>query len=155
LERKARVWLDWNLDLLFRRDLAELHVQRTERVSVAHFEPDQVIVRQGDPADAFYVLIQGEAQLVRTGADGSEAELVRLHRGDTFGEAGLLRHQRRDATVRAVSPVDVLVVGSSDFDLLAGAWKHLGNLLAPGTQGSAESTAGMAQVAETASSPPA
>jgi NADH dehydrogenase len=156
LERKARVWLDWNLDLLFRRDLAELHVQRTERVSLAHFEPDQVIMRQGDPADAFYVLVRGEAQVVRERADGSQDEVVRLHRGDTFGEAGLLHHRRREATVRAVSPVDVLVVGSSDFDLLAGTWQHLGSLLAPGGPASAgASAAGMAQAANAASSPPA
>jgi NADH dehydrogenase len=131
LERKARVWLDWNLDLLFHRDLAELHVQRTERVSLAHFDPDQVIARQGEPADVVYLLVRGEARVVREQRDGRSEELLRLHAGDTYGEAGLLGQRHHDATIQAVGPADVLLVGSGDFDLLAGTWKHLGSLLEP------------------------
>ena len=55
--------------------------------------------------------------------------LARLVAGDSFGELGLLQHRRRSATVRAVEPVDVLVLGRSDFDLLAGTWTHLNESL--------------------------
>jgi len=129
-ERKLRVWIDWTLDIFSRRDLAQLNVQRTERVSLAHYEPGQVIIRQGDPADAFYVLTQGEVQVVREQADGSEIEIDRMHQGDSFGEIGLLQHGRRTATVRAVDGVNVITLGSSDFDLLAESWQGLSNLLA-------------------------
>jgi CRP-like cAMP-binding protein len=53
-----------------------------------------------------------------------------LTAGDSFGVLGLLRHQRRSATVRAVEPVDVIALGRSDFDLLAGTWKYLNESLA-------------------------
>lgn len=40
-----------------------------------------------------------------------------------------MKHQRRNATVRALAAVDVVVLGGGDFDLLVGAWSHLGYLL--------------------------
>lgn len=128
LERKVRVWLDWNLDRLFSRDLVQLSVQRTERVTHAHYEPGQPIIRQGDLADAFYVIVKGTVEVVRE-EDGEERVLAQLTDGDSFGELGLMQHRRRSATVRAVGAVDVIALGRSDFDLLAGAWKHLGRSL--------------------------
>jgi NADH dehydrogenase len=129
LDRKLRVWLDWNMDRLFRRDLVQLSVQRTERVAHAHYEAGQPIIIQGELADAFYVIVRGTVEVVRH-ENGHERALARLGAGDSFGELGLLRHQRRSATVRAVEPVDVIALGRSDFDLLAGTWKHLNESLA-------------------------
>jgi NADH:quinone reductase (non-electrogenic) len=129
IERKLRVFLDWLLDLFMSRDLAQLNVQRTERVAMAHYEPGQVIVRQGDPADAFYVIMDGKVQVVREQDDGTEVEVDQMMRGDAFGEVGLLQHRRRNATIRALTPVDVVALTSGDFDLLAGSWEHLGQLL--------------------------
>jgi NADH dehydrogenase len=129
LQRKVRVWLDWNLDRLFRRDLVQLGIQRTERVTHAHYEAGEPIICQGELADAFYIIVRGTVEVVRE-EDGQETALARLNAGDSFGELGLLRHQRRSATVRAVEPVDVIALGRSDFDLLAGTWKHLHESLA-------------------------
>jgi NADH:ubiquinone reductase (H+-translocating) len=128
LERKVRVWLDWNLDRLFSRDLVQLSVQRTERVTHAHYEAGEAIIRQGDLADAFYVIVRGTVQVVRE-ADGQETELARLAAGDSFGELGLLQQRRRSATVRALEPTDLIALGRADFDLLAGTWKHLARSL--------------------------
>jgi NADH:ubiquinone reductase (H+-translocating) len=129
LERKVRVWLDWNLDRVFSRDLVQLSVQRTERVAHAHYEPGQPIIRQGEMADAFYVIVKGTVEVVREEDGGAETVLAHLTDGDSFGELGLLQNRRRSATVRAVEPVDVIVLGRSDFDLLAGTWKHLSQSL--------------------------
>jgi CRP-like cAMP-binding protein len=128
LGRKVRVWLDWNMDRLFNRDLVQLSVQRTERVTHAHYETGQSIIEQGDLADQFYVIVRGSVEVVRT-ENGQEQYLARLGAGESFGEIGLLQHRRRSATVRAVEPVDVIALGRSDFDLLAGTWKHLGESL--------------------------
>ena len=128
LERKIRVWLDWNLDRLFRRDLVQLSVQRTERVANFHYEPGQAIIQQGELADAFYVIVRGTVEVVRE-EDGRETTLAHLGAGESFGEIGLLQHRRRSATVRAVEPVDVIALGRSDFDLLAGTWKNLNQSL--------------------------
>jgi CRP-like cAMP-binding protein len=79
----------------------------------ASFEPQtygfgDVIVREGDDADAFYVLTSGRARVVKQGADGQEVTLAMLGPGDTFGETGLLERSTRTATVRASGDVEVL-----------------------------------------------
>jgi NADH dehydrogenase len=136
-ERKLRVWIDWTLDLFSHRDLAQLNVQRTERVSLAHYEPGQVIIRQGEPADAFYVIMQGEVQVIREQPDGTELEVDRMRQGDSFGEIGLLQHRRRNATIRAVDSVNVITLGSIDFGLLAESWRGLADLLTRTARGRA------------------
>src|SRR5262249_31050403 len=121
LERKLRVLLDWNLDLLFRRDIVQLSVERTERLTTAHYQRGEDIGRQGTPADRCYVLLKGAVQVLRR-RDGQEEEeeLNRLGPGASFGEVGLLKRQCRNATVRALEPVDVLSLEQADFDLLIG-----------------------------------
>jgi NADH dehydrogenase len=136
-ERKLRVWIDWTLDLFSHRDLAQLNVQRTERVSLAHYEPGQVIIQQGEPADAFYVIMQGEVQVIREQPDGTELEVDRMQQGDSFGEIGLLQHGRRNATIRAVDGVNVITLGSIDFGLLADSWRGLSDLLTRTARGRA------------------
>ena len=80
-----------------------------------------VIVREGDEADAFYVLAAGSARVVKAGEHGEEIALNTLHRGDSFGEAGLLDDTRRTATVRTSSPVQVLRLHRSVFAALVRA----------------------------------
>ncbi len=75
-----------------------------------------VIVREGDEADAFYVLTAGRARVVKQGADGQEVTLAMLGPGDTFGETGLLERSTRTATVRASGDVEVLRLDRSLFE---------------------------------------
>ena len=125
IERKIRVLIDWNLDLLFRRDIVQADVGRTERFAMAHYEPGEDIVRQGEPADLFYVILNGQVQLLRR-VDGQERELARLGPGESFGEVGLLKKmQRRSATVRATEPVDILSLERAEFEFLIGHWSQL------------------------------
>jgi NADH:quinone reductase (non-electrogenic) len=124
LDRKLRVWLDWNLDLFFRRDLVQLNVERTDQMASSFYDEGEIIIREGDNADAFYVIERGEVQVFQS-EDGVEREIARLGRGDSFGEVALLRHQRRNASVRAVTPVDVIVVTRGDFDQLMSTWRAL------------------------------
>ncbi|MGH2933139.1 MAG: peptidase domain-containing ABC transporter [Gaiellaceae bacterium] len=81
----------------------------------------EAIVREGDDADAFYVLAAGSARVVKAGDHGEEIALNTLHRGDNFGEAGLLGEAARSATVRASSPVQVLRLHRGVFLALASA----------------------------------
>ncbi len=66
------------------------------------------IVREGEEADALYVLVSGRARVVKTGTTGEEVSLNVLRPGDSFGEMGLLEARRRMATVRASTDVEVL-----------------------------------------------
>jgi ATP-binding cassette subfamily B protein len=77
-----------------------------------------VIVREGEEADAFYVLASGSARVVKQGDHGEEVPLNVLHRGDSFGEMALLAETVRLATVRASSTVQALRLGKSVFTAL-------------------------------------
>lgn len=85
------------------------------RVATARHPPGAIIVREGDAAEHFFVLIEGQAE-VFTGRDPAAGRrLATLGPGDFFGEIGLLRRVPRTATVRATTPVVVLVVDRDAF----------------------------------------
>jgi CRP-like cAMP-binding protein len=48
------------------------------------------IVREGEAADAMYVILAGEVQIYTRNGDGREVTLARLEAGDHFGEQTLL-----------------------------------------------------------------
>ena len=123
-ERRLRVAIDWTLDLLFPRNLVQLRVFRTEKVDRAHYETGETIVRQGEIGDRFYVLAKGRVEVVRD-EGGRKTVLSTLGEGESFGELALLKDLARTATVRALEPTDVLVIGRGDFRAVA---MHLGLL---------------------------
>ena len=65
-----------------------------------HYEFGDVIVRQGEEGEAFYILISGRARAVKAQANGDEMALGTLRPGDSFGEASLAEGGKRNATVR-------------------------------------------------------
>ncbi|NCY01392.1 MAG: glucose-6-phosphate dehydrogenase [Planctomycetia bacterium] len=69
------------------------------------------IMERGERTCEFYVVCRGE--LAATGADGRT--LGRVAAGECFGEMAVLSGQPRSATVRAVTPCDLLVLDGDDF----------------------------------------
>ena len=80
-----------------------------------HYEFGDVIVKQGDPANSFYVLTRGRARALKIKPDGEEVPLGVLKPGDSFGEAALAEGGTRNATVRCSTAVDVLRIDRDDF----------------------------------------
>ena len=64
-----------------------------------------LIVKQDDPADSFYVLTRGRARALKIKSDGEEIPLGVLKPGDSFGEAALAEGGTRNATVRCSTAV--------------------------------------------------
>jgi HlyB family type I secretion system ABC transporter len=81
----------------------------------AQYDFGDSIVRQGENADAFYVLVAGRARVLRTTAEGQEVSLNTLRPGDVFGETALLSEEPRNATVRCSSSVEVLRLNREDL----------------------------------------
>src|SRR6266436_5985226 len=79
------------------------------------YEFGDVIVKQDDPADSFYVLTKGRARALKIKPDGEEIPLGVLKPGDAFGEAALAEGGTRKATVRCSTAVDVLRIDRDDF----------------------------------------
>lgn len=85
-----------------------------DRVELVRFEPGQVIFRQGEPADAFYLVRVGFVK-VSQAFPGGEMVLSYQPRGSYFGEVGLLEGGVRTATCTALDHVEVVRIRAEDF----------------------------------------
>jgi CRP-like cAMP-binding protein/Zn-dependent protease len=81
------------------------------------------IVRQGERGDEFFVIAQGEAVVLVRDA-GEDAVVERKGSTDFFGERALLGSGVRQATVKAATPMRLLVFDQRTF------WKELGGVVA-------------------------
>jgi sulfate-transporting ATPase len=89
------------------------------RLQTMRFQAGDVVIRQGDEPDRFYIIANGEVDVMRHTAEGADVHLATLGSGEIFGEIGLLEETRRTADVRAHSDVEVLALDWRDFkDLL-------------------------------------
>lgn len=73
------------------------------------YASDDIIVRQGDPGDSAYIIIEGECEVSKM-VDGEARVLRRMGPGDVFGETAVLTGEPRTATVVATGDVVVKVV---------------------------------------------
>ena len=77
------------------------------------FQPAQIIVTQGSPGQAFYMITSGRVEILRDGVS-----LGAFAPGDFFGEMSLLDSAPRSATIRAIDEVSCLMLSSWDFKAL-------------------------------------
>lgn len=79
------------------------------------FKAGQVIIREGEAGDLFYVITEGRAEIIIRDADGEELLLHEVGPGDFFGELSMLTNKPRAARVRAVEHVSTLALERDDF----------------------------------------
>ncbi len=79
----------------------------------SQFAPGQIIVTQGTPGQAFYLVLSGRVEILRDGVS-----LGAFGPGDFFGEMSLLDQAPRSATIRAIDPTVCLMLSSWDFKAL-------------------------------------
>lgn len=85
------------------------------------FKPGDTVVKQGDSGDSFYIVVNGEANVIIVSSDGRhEKEVNRLGSGDYFGEMALLNRVPRAATVIAVTDLDCVSLDANVFTRLFG-----------------------------------
>jgi CRP-like cAMP-binding protein/cytochrome P450 len=83
-------------------------------------EGGTTIIRQGDAAEAFYVVAEGAVEVVKEKQDGPDQVLAKIGPGGYFGEIGLLHGVPRTATVRATGAwTVVLEIGRELFTYMA------------------------------------
>ncbi len=109
-----RVYDEW-LRRALPRVPGEVLAETTRRLRTMRFGEGQTIIRQGEPADRFYIIVQGEVVVTQIDGGGEAAEIARLGPGDYFGEIGLLREIPRTTSATARTPVEVLALDREGF----------------------------------------
>ena len=80
----------------------------------------ELLFREGDPGDKFYILQSGSIEILKEKAGGEPERLAVKKAGDAFGEMALLTDAPRSATVRAIEQSNLLVVSREQFEQLLG-----------------------------------
>lgn len=90
-----------------------------ETMFEVEYAAGQTIVSEGEPGDAFFVIADGQVDVLMTVEDDegrtSEAKVTTLGAGKAFGEVALRFRCPRTATVRAAADCVLLKLGRDDF----------------------------------------
>lgn len=103
LDRLSKVPLFKDLS---KRDLQFL----ASRVDEVSLKPGQTVIREGQPTDAFFIVLTGNVNVTRQGKPAA-----RLGPGEFFGEIGMLDQGPATATVVTDGPVDAMVLSHAQF----------------------------------------
>jgi CRP-like cAMP-binding protein len=139
-----------------KRELAELltdvglfsRCTKRERQTIArHAQTAELpagtdLVREGEPGDALFLILEGEAVVQREGHD-----VGRVGPGSHFGELAILDGAPRSATVVAATDVKVAVLGIRMFRTLLREFPELAEQLLVGLAGELRSAQAAVQAA--------
>ncbi len=90
--------------------LSRRHLGRITKIaSSKRFAPGGELVRMGESANAFYVILDGQVQVRTSGRE------IELKSGDFFGEMALIDGQPRAATIVTLSEVYAMIIPRSKF----------------------------------------
>jgi len=78
----------------------------------------EVIIKQGDEGDYYYIITNGKAKVTRTSKTGAELQLAQLSDGDAFGEEALLSEAKRNANIVMVTDGTLMRLSKEDFNEL-------------------------------------
>lgn len=90
-----------------------------------YFSDGDCIIKEGDAADAFYIVEEGEVVITRLDSSGKGTLLTTCTSGQYFGELALLTHKPRAASVHAKGEVVCAVLEVGAFERLLGPCKEV------------------------------
>ena len=87
--------------------------------SLITFQPGEILVREGDGHQAFYVVARGELEVVALRRRRKAQRLALIPEGSVFGEQAFFDGRPRSATVRALGEGELLELTRDNFEILA------------------------------------
>jgi len=123
-DRKLKVALSWILDTMIPIEAVQIKTTPSQGIAQLHFETGEIIFHQDDIGDYLYIIVSGEVEVYVT-KEGKDRVIAKLGKGEYFGEMALLNQRSRLATVRCLTPVDVLALRKSDFGILISNFQEL------------------------------
>jgi len=100
----------------------------TGKLRVQYLKRGQVLLHQGDSADAIYFVRWGRLQERKRDAHGFESTLREIGSGEYLGENDLLADKPHPTTLRALTPVQLFALNHQDLKHLARADSHANKL---------------------------
>ena len=89
-----------------------------ERIFLKKIAKDTLIFEEGDSIDAIFFIDKGDVEIYKNVKEDKKQNVLNLHRGDFFGEVGVLENKdsKRFASAIAITELEVLVLLKSDFN---------------------------------------
>lgn len=95
-------------------ELAEV----VKRLKDLQINAGTILFREGDAADAMYIIYGGKIEITHQNEAGDNVFLAHIDDADTFGADGLLKKQPRSTTIKALDNTDLLYLDVDDFNWL-------------------------------------
>ena len=85
------------------------------------FRPETVslgnkLVGEGEDGNKFFIIAQGQVEVLSKGIHGANLRLALLTEGEFFGESDLVSDKLSDVTVRTITPCTLLTLSRRDLD---------------------------------------
>ena len=114
---------DWMTTLLQTRAFHRIPAANIQaifmRMQRVDYKAGEIVIKQGDEGDYFYVIVKGTCLVVReTPLNKHGVKLAELNMGDTFGEEALISDAKRNANVSAATDATLMRLGKEDFRTL-------------------------------------
>jgi CBS domain-containing protein len=93
-------------------------------LEVVRAEPDDLLIEQGAMPYEMFLIESGTVEVIRDGE-----RLATLGAGEAVGELGILAQQRRNASVRALTPVVALALPAEGLQQISAEMPEFGDEL--------------------------
>ena len=88
---------------------------KTEEVSLGN-----KLIVEGEDLSKFFIIAQGQVEVLSKGAHGSDLRIALLTEGEYFGETDLVSDKPSDVTIRTITPCILLTLSRKDLDSVLG-----------------------------------
>ena len=88
-----------------------------------NYDAGEIVFKEGAVGDSLYVIEEGEVEVLRKGADGTNQLLATLKEPEFFGEMSLIDKEYRSATVRAKTDLRMLYLSNENLHSFAKVYK--------------------------------
>lgn len=107
-------------------NLSEKDYQQIAAVSEEeHHKQHSIIFRENEIADAFYIIAEGEVEILKEGRGKLQEILAVKKKSDVFGEMAVIDELPRSATIRAKTDIILLRITKSEFVEMLKSFPHI------------------------------
>lgn len=99
------------------------------KMEVLNVNKEEFVFKEGDQGDSVYFISDGQVRVIKREKGGKEVWLADLKEGDFFGEFAFLTNVHRQATIQALSPVELLRLSKSDLEEVINRYPHISKVI--------------------------